>query len=222
MSMVALKPFLCFFVGSKHIAQSSIVTFIYYYIQFMNKTIITVTQNALKKMSIIMKKANNNIGFLFGITSGGCSGFNFDLKLMNESDMAKVIKSKPHIVQYSNVNVYVDPLGEMYLFGTEIDYVNEDFKKGIFESKFVYNINKKSIYMWLWIIFYTKVNYSLNLSRIFSNILYISVDTCTKYCFVNKRAVFSLLNAIRITLYVSCGWYFLNPMNFKLSSSVLL
>ena len=31
----------------------------------------------------------------------------------------------------------------MYLIGTTIDFINEDFNKGIFESKFIYNIDKK-------------------------------------------------------------------------------
>ena len=31
----------------------------------------------------------------------------------------------------------------MHLIGTEIDYIEEDINKGIFESKFVFNIDKK-------------------------------------------------------------------------------
>ena len=30
----------------------------------------------------------------------------------------------------------------MYLLGTEIDYIKEDFNKKIYESKFIYNIDK--------------------------------------------------------------------------------
>ena len=30
----------------------------------------------------------------------------------------------------------------MYLLGTTIDYINEDYSKGLYESKFKFNINK--------------------------------------------------------------------------------
>ena len=31
----------------------------------------------------------------------------------------------------------------MYLIGTTIDYINEDFSKGVFENKFVYKIDRE-------------------------------------------------------------------------------
>ena len=49
----------------------------------MSKQIINITKNAFKKMNLIMNKSNNNL-ILFGISSGGCNGFNFDLKLIQE------------------------------------------------------------------------------------------------------------------------------------------
>ena len=109
----------------------------------MSKNIITVTKNAFQKMNSIMKKSNNKNGFLFGIDSGGCNGFNFNLQLMQDKDLEKIIKQKPNIIQDEKVKVYVEPLSELYLVGTEIDYLKEDYSKGIFESKFVYNVDKK-------------------------------------------------------------------------------
>ena len=109
----------------------------------MSKNIITVTKNAFQKMTSIMKKSNNNNGFLFSVDSGGCNGFNFNLQLMEDKELDKIIKQKPNIIQDEKVKVYVEPLSEMYLIGTEIDYLKEDYSKGIFESKFVYNVDKK-------------------------------------------------------------------------------
>ena len=109
----------------------------------MSKNIITVTKNAFQKMNSIMKKSNNKNGFLFGIDSGGCNGFNFSLQLMEDKELDKIIKQKPNIIQDEKVKVYVEPLSELYLVGTEIDYLKEDYSKGIFESKFVYNVDKK-------------------------------------------------------------------------------
>lgn len=109
----------------------------------MKKNIINVTKNAWGKLENIINKSNNSNGFIFGVTSGGCNGFNFDLKLINQEEYNKIIKLKPTILKHNSVKLYIEPLSEMYLIGTTIDYVNEDFNKGIFENKFTYNIDRK-------------------------------------------------------------------------------
>ena len=109
----------------------------------MSKQIINITKNAFKKMNTIMNKSSNTNGFIFGITSGGCNGFNFDLKLINEkTELDPILKMKPNVIKDENVKVYVDPMSEMYLIGTTIDFLEEDFNKGIFESKFVYKVDR--------------------------------------------------------------------------------
>lgn len=109
----------------------------------MTKNIINITKNAWIKMEQIVAKASNENGFIFGVTSGGCNGFNFDLKLIDKKEYEGILKLKPSIMNYNNVNLYIEPLSEMYLIGTTIDYVKEDYSKGIFENKFVYNVDKK-------------------------------------------------------------------------------
>ncbi len=109
----------------------------------MNKNIINVTKKAFEKMNIILQKSNNHKGFLFGISSGGCNGFNFNLNLITDDELKKIEKMKPSIIEDNNVKVYIDPIAEMHVIGTTIDYVKEDFNKGIFESKFIYNVDKE-------------------------------------------------------------------------------
>ncbi len=109
----------------------------------MSKQIIQITKSAWNKMGSIMKKSNNQSGFLFGVTSGGCNGFNFDMKLIDEKELERILKLKPTVLEEKNTKLYIEPLSEMYLIGTTIDFVNEDYSKGIFESKFTYNIDKK-------------------------------------------------------------------------------
>ena len=108
----------------------------------MSKNIINVTANAWKKMGSIIQKSNNKNGFIFGANSGGCNGFNFDLRLIETEEQQEIMKMKPSILTNDNVNLYIEPLSEMHLIGTTIDYINEDFSKGIFENKFVYKIDK--------------------------------------------------------------------------------
>ena len=105
------------------------------------KSVVKITNNAWKKIYDISCKSNNN-KFLFSVTSGGCNGFNVNLKLMNDDDYKDIIKLKPNILHNKNSEVYIDPTSELYLLGTEIDYINENFNDGIYESKFVFNIDK--------------------------------------------------------------------------------
>ena len=106
------------------------------------KDIIKITNNAWKKIFDISIKSQNN-KLLFGATSGGCNGFNFNLNLMKKDDYKNIENLKPNFIQNNNIKVYIDPFSEMHLIGTEIDYVQENFDKGIFENKFVFNIDKK-------------------------------------------------------------------------------
>tara|TARA_B100001287_G_C22197015_1_gene306186 strand:- start:3 stop:383 length:381 start_codon:yes stop_codon:yes gene_type:complete len=109
----------------------------------MSKNIINVTANAWKKMGSIIQKSNNKNGFIFGANSGGCNGFNFDLRLIETEEQQEIMKMKPSILTNNEVNLYIEPLSEMYLIGTTIDYINEDFSKGVFENKFVYKIDRE-------------------------------------------------------------------------------
>ena len=109
----------------------------------MSKNIINVTANAWKKMGSIIQKSSNKNGFIFGATGGGCNGFNFDLRLIQDKEQKEIMKMKPSILTNDDVNIFIEPLSEMHLIGTTIDYINEDFSKGIFENKFVYKIDKE-------------------------------------------------------------------------------
>jgi len=98
-------------------------------------SIITVTKSAWSKMGQIIK-SNTNYGFLFSINSGGCNGFNYELSTIDKRVYDDLVK--PNILEYEDIKLAVDPLAEIYLLGTTIDYVKEDYSKNIFESKFVY------------------------------------------------------------------------------------
>lgn len=109
----------------------------------MTKSIINITTQAFQKMNKIMKKSNNTNGFLFGVSSGGCNGFNFELKIIKNKELEQLKKMKPTIMKEDDVNIFIDPMSEMYLFGTTIDYIEEDYANGIFESKFNYKVDRK-------------------------------------------------------------------------------
>ena len=74
---------------------------------------------------------------------GGCNGFNYDLKLRNDEQIQHTFgKIKPTVIERNDSKLFIDPMSEMSLMGTTIDYQSEDYVKGIFESKFVFTPDK--------------------------------------------------------------------------------
>ncbi len=85
---------------------------------------ISITRAATKKIQDIVHSSGVK-GMLFYASGGGCGGFNYKLEPIN------------HVANATKVGqVYIDPTSEIYLIGTKIDYVREDYQKGIYESKF--------------------------------------------------------------------------------------
>ena len=41
-----------------------------------------------------------------------------------------------------DITIVIDPMAEMLIIGTTIDYVSEDYVKGVFENKFVFTPDK--------------------------------------------------------------------------------
>lgn len=112
--------------------------------QLTKTSIITITDSAWNKMSTIVKTKQSQ-GFIFSAVSGGCNGLNYKLGLFKDDNELNEIskgKLKPSKIEKNNIPVYIDPLSEMFLIGTEIDYILEDFDKGIFENKFVFTPDK--------------------------------------------------------------------------------
>ena len=115
-----------------------------YYINSMIKRLfssvkkfpITITNKAWDKMSEIIEK-KNAASFIFSAISGGCNGFNYDLKLLNK-DRYKKIYDTYTTIDNNNTKILIDPLSEMALIGTTIDYISEDYDKGLFENKFIF------------------------------------------------------------------------------------
>ena len=111
----------------------------------LKQVAINITDNAWNRMAKIVQ-AKQAQGFIFSAVSGGCNGLNYKLKLFNDQTELENIttngKIKPTKIEKNNVELYIDPLSEMFLLGTKIDYISEDFDKGIFENKFTFAPDK--------------------------------------------------------------------------------
>jgi iron-sulfur cluster assembly accessory protein len=107
---------------------------------------ITITNYAWDKMTEILKQKNKAY-FIFSAASGGCNGFNYNLKLLDDEKYKQMRSEKSKItishLKRNEANVIIDPMSEMFLLGTTIDYICEDYDNGIFESKFVFMPDKE-------------------------------------------------------------------------------
>jgi iron-sulfur cluster assembly accessory protein len=124
-----------FFASTNKISTNKIST---------NKFPIKITNPAFKKMSEIVNSDTASC-FLFSASSGGCNGFNYDLKLIDENQLTYLQgkhKNKLTLIQQDGAKLVVDPLSEMFLIGTTIDYISENYAEGIFENKFIFIPNK--------------------------------------------------------------------------------
>ena len=101
-------------------------------------SLITITDNAWNKLASISEKIAPPQRFLFSAEGGGCNGCNYRLKPMSDQQSSTFTKSRipPTTFTKNHISVVIDPLSEMYLLGTTIDYQMEDINKDIYESKF--------------------------------------------------------------------------------------
>ena len=102
----------------------------------VSKFPVQVTNNAWKKIGNILYEQNAYC-FHLNVKSGGCSGFSYEMKLLQSN---KDIQSN-NLLEDGNAKLYIDPGAEM-LLGTTIDYIEENFKEGVFENRFTFTPDK--------------------------------------------------------------------------------
>ena len=94
----------------------------------MPKQIISLSENAAKRIKEIMSKAEkNSVGVRVGVKTGGCAGMSYVL------EYTKQINPSDEVIEDKGVKLFIDPGAIMYLLGTEMDY-----KKEQFSSSFVF------------------------------------------------------------------------------------
>ena len=95
----------------------------------MTKQIITLSDNAAKRIKEIMSSADgNSVGVRVGVKSGGCAGMSYVMEYTKE------VNPNDEMIEEKGVKVFIDPSAVMYLLGTEMDYKKEEFS-----SSFVFN-----------------------------------------------------------------------------------
>ena len=108
------------------------------------KNNIIVTDIAFEKIKEIVKKTNKEV-FLLSVKGGGCGGFNYSFIPLDKKEFEEINRNKlkPTIIEQNNTKVVIDPVAEFHLLGTTIDYIKEDYQKGLFDGQFKFIPNKE-------------------------------------------------------------------------------
>jgi iron-sulfur cluster assembly protein len=80
---------------------------------------ITLTEMASEQLKKILSEENDpSLGLRVFVAGGGCSGFQYQMVLENET------RDGDEITEYGGIKLYVDPFSKKYIDGSEIDFVN--------------------------------------------------------------------------------------------------
>ena len=89
------------------------------------KTIMSLTDNAVQQVQeLLEQRGKPSLGIRIGVKSGGCSGLKYFV------EYADTKNPFDEVLQTQNVTLLIDPKALMYLLGTEMDFVVEEFKSG--------------------------------------------------------------------------------------------
>lgn len=89
------------------------------------KNVISITDKAAEAVrQLIAKRGKPTLGIKVGIKSGGCSGLSYTIEYAdNKNPYDEMVEDK-------DVTILIDPKALMYLIGTEMDYIETQFKSG--------------------------------------------------------------------------------------------
>lgn len=91
----------------------------------VKKQLMSITDAAAEHVALLLdKRGRSSVGIRIGVRSGGCSGFKYFVEYADQKNPFD------EVIQEKDVTILIDPKALMYLIGTEMDYVEEEFKSG--------------------------------------------------------------------------------------------
>ena len=89
------------------------------------KQVMQLTDNAAEQVkALLAERGKPSMGIRVGVKSGGCSGLKYFVEYADEKNPFD------EIIQDKGVTILIDPKALMYLLGTQMDFVSEQFKSG--------------------------------------------------------------------------------------------
>jgi iron-sulfur cluster assembly protein len=87
--------------------------------------IITISDRAAAQVKLLLEKRDKpSIGVKICVESGGCSGLKYKIEYADE------VNQYDEVVTEKGVKVLIDPKATIYLIGSEMDFIEEEFKSG--------------------------------------------------------------------------------------------
>ncbi len=89
------------------------------------KAILEISDAAAERVKeLLAARGKPSLGVRVGVKSGGCNGLSYFVEYADEKNKFDEEISDKGVV------ILVDPKAVIYLLGSKMDYVEEDFKKG--------------------------------------------------------------------------------------------
>jgi len=86
---------------------------------------ISLTDAAAERVKRLMAKSDKPVlGLRVGVKTRGCSGLSYFVEYAEEQ------KKFEDVVEDKGVKIFIDPTATMFLIGSEMDYVEEQFQTG--------------------------------------------------------------------------------------------
>jgi iron-sulfur cluster assembly protein len=89
------------------------------------KNILTVSAKAIIKIrELLEKRAKPAAGIKVNVQTGGCSGLKYKIEYADE------ILKFDEVVEVEDLKIVIDAKAVIYLLGSEMDFVEDDYKAG--------------------------------------------------------------------------------------------
>lgn len=86
---------------------------------------ISVTPAAAERVkALLAQREQPALGMRIGVRARGCSGLSYTLEYADRREPAD------ELVEAHGVTLFIEPKATMYLFGTEMDYVEDQLSSG--------------------------------------------------------------------------------------------
>ncbi len=86
---------------------------------------ITLTEAAVERVRLLLEKRGKpSAGIRIGVRTKGCSGMSYTLEYADERS------AFDEVIEERGITVLIDPKASMFVFGTEMDWVEEKMQTG--------------------------------------------------------------------------------------------
>ena len=87
------------------------------------KQAVTLTDAAVRRIARLMADSGK-AGLRIGVKKGGCAGMEYVM------DFVESASEHDEVVEQGGALIYIEPMAQMFLFGTEIDYETSLLESG--------------------------------------------------------------------------------------------